>query len=365
MYIIIFLAVSYYVFLLVTSQKVFGAKPKKHRLKRILAAENYKKNAFQNLSNTPNFGEGHNLGSVMKAFFLTKRDTEPKHIIETLPFENIPHQKEDTSVVWFGHSSYLLTTKSKRFLIDPVLDGNASPFDFFGKPYAYSNNYKMDDIKDVDFVILTHDHFDHLDYKSIQKLVKSNTIFYCSLGVGAHLEHWGISEKRIHELTWWESIQINEELKLTACPSRHFSGRTFKRNQTLWSSFVLESGDQKIYLGGDSGYDLHFKTIFEKFGAFDLSILECGQYNPMWPYIHMQPEEVYQAAIDLKTKVLLPVHWAKFSLALHKWNDPINSLIAHATPLQENMEIATPRIGEYLFLNKAIPKTTWWEANNN
>jgi L-ascorbate metabolism protein UlaG (beta-lactamase superfamily) len=159
-------------------------------------------------------------------------------------------------------------------------------------------------------------------------------------------------------LDWWETIEIKDNFKLTAAPARHFSGRTFDRNKTLWSSFILEKNDTRIYIGGDSGYDDHFKLIGEKFGSFDLAILESGQYNESWPQIHMMPEETVQAAKDLHAKVLLPVHWGKFALSLHPWNEPIRRVLKKAISL--NQAVATPMIGEPFYLQGPVPQNEWW-----
>ena len=177
--------------------------------------------------------------------------------------------------------------------------------------------------------------------------------------MGAHLAHWGIEESKIREFDWWESATVFSGLELTATPARHFSGRGFKRNQSLWTSFVLSVEGYKIFIGGDSGYDSSFKTIGDKLGPFDLAILECGQYNEQWPFIHMMPEHTVQAAMDLKANVLLPVHWGKFKLSLHSWTDPINRAVAQAKVLSQ--KIATPGIGEIIKLDMISAGNYWWK----
>jgi L-ascorbate metabolism protein UlaG (beta-lactamase superfamily) len=181
-----------------------------------------------------------------------------------------------------------------------------------------------------------------------------------SLGVGEHLEKWGFAPEKIRELDWWQSDEITDGLRFTATPGRHFSGRKFKRNQTLWSSFVLEAGKYRLFLGGDSGYDTHFKEIGNHFGAFDFAILECGQYNTFWANIHMMPEETVQAAIDLHAKVLMPVHWGKFALATHAWDDPIKRVVKKAATSQQSL--LTPMIGERIFINREPENEAWWEG---
>jgi L-ascorbate metabolism protein UlaG (beta-lactamase superfamily) len=211
----------------------------------------------------------------------------------------------------------------------------------------------------VDYLILTHDHYDHLDFKTIRKLKNKIDRIFCSLGVASHLVYWGIDKNRITELDWWDSAEVNENMRLTAAPAHHFSGRSIKRGQSLWSSFILKTAKLNIYLGGDSGYDDHFKEIGKKFGPFDLAILESGQYNKMWPLIHMMPEETVQAAIELKAKVLMPVHWGKFKLGMHPWNEPVKRVFAKAREL--NLRIITPMIGEVVLLNNNYTINHWWE----
>jgi L-ascorbate metabolism protein UlaG (beta-lactamase superfamily) len=183
--------------------------------------------------------------------------------------------------------------------------------------------------------------------------------FFVPLGVGAHLRRWGIEPQRITQLAWWQSTRINEKLELIATPARHFSGRWVKRNQSLWASYILRSNAFCLYLGGDSGYDSHFKTIGEQYGPFDLVILENGQYNRHWPFIHMHPEETAQAAVDLKAKALLPVHWGKFSLAMHAWNEPIERVVKKAATLQQ--QIVIPYFGEAIEIGSVYPLREWWQ----
>lgn len=330
--------------------KPFGQLPKNERLERIKNSKNYKNGSFVNLSPTPSLAEDQNFLSVSYEFFFKKKKTEPNAIIETSPINLSLIPKNQNALIWLGHSSYLLQIKNKRILVDPIIKGNASPFDFFGKPYQFSNPYTIEDFTNIDYILITHDHYDHLDYKTILHYKDSVKQIITSLGVGSHLEYWGVDNKKIIELDWWEDTTIPEiNLNITATPARHFSGRSFKRNQTLWSSFVFEFDTCKYFIGGDSGYDTHFKSISEKFGQFDLAILECGQYNKNWPYIHMMPEQVVQASIDLKANITLPVHWSKFSLALHEWDEPIKRFTKEAE--LKKIKYLNPKIGEIQIIN--------------
>lgn len=261
-------------------------------------------------------------------------------------------------LIWFGHSSYLISYKGTTILVDPVLSGNASPVSFFAKSFAGTDIYTADDFPHIDVMILTHDHYDHLDYKTIRDLQLKTTHYYVPLGVASHLKFWGVEADKITSLNWWESAPISGGFKLTATPARHFSGRGLKRNQTLWTSYVLRMDPFSIFIGGDSGYDTHFREIGDNFGPFDLAILESGQYNPMWPYIHLSPEESVKASNDLRAELLLPVHWGKFALAFHNWDEPVLRVLKAAKEF--NLKVTTPMIGEQLLLGSVHPDKEWW-----
>ena len=345
-------------------QKTFGKLPSGKRLERIMQSPNYRDGSFQNMEKTEMMAENVSYPKLMYNFlFATITGSEPTQLLPSIKTDLKSLSASEPLIIWFGHSSYLIKIDGKNILVDPVFSERASPVQ-----YAGSNNfpihwpYSIDDFPDINVVIITHDHYDHLDYNSILKLKTKAKLFYTSLGVGSHLEYWGIDSTKIIEFDWWQTEQIVEGMELIATPARHFSGRGFTRNKTLWSSFVLKAKNKKIFIGGDSGYDASFKTIGEKYGPFDLSILECGQYNPQWPFIHMMPEQTAQAAIDLGGKILLPVHWAKFKLALHPWKEPIERVTKEAELLKLN--VTTPLIGEVVRLDSPVHKTRWWDGIN-
>lgn len=352
-------ALTTYLFM---QQPSFGKKPSGARLERIKKSPQYKNGAFQNQSATPSFTGGANVFTVMRDVFWRKHERRVPDFV-------FPTVKEDLKVVpaasrpritWFGHSSYLLQVNGVNILVDPVFSGRTSPVSYAGtKAFAGTDVYHIDDLPPVDIMVITHDHYDHLDYTTVVKLSGTVGTFIVPLGVGAHLEYWGVPSKKIKELDWWEGITVKNAIHFTATPARHFSGRGFKRNQTLWASFVLEAYPYNIYIGGDSGYDKHFSEIGEKFGPFDLAILENGQYNVHWANIHMMPEETVQAAIDLKAGYLLPVHWAKFSLSIHTWDEPIKRVTGKAKLL--DIPVVTPRIGESIILDSVYPSAKWWD----
>jgi L-ascorbate metabolism protein UlaG (beta-lactamase superfamily) len=340
-------------------QRPFGKLPSGRRLDRIKQSPNYRNGSFSNLSETKMMADGTNYLNLMVNFFSKGVDRSPAVILPSVTTNLLSITDEEPILVWFGHSSYFIRINGKNLLIDPVLSERASPFQFVGaKAFETTRPYTVTDFPTIDALILTHDHYDHLDYNSIVKFLPKVKACYTALGVGSHLAYWGADESRIHEFDWWEGKTILPGIDLIATPARHFSGRGLTRNKTLWTSFVLKTKEYSLFLGGDSGYDEAFKTIGKTYGPFDLAILECGQYNAMWPQIHMMPEETVQASADLRAKVLLPVHWGKFTLSLHPWMEPIERALKHARSL--NMIVTTPMIGEPLSLSRLLPQASWW-----
>ncbi len=337
----------------------FGKLPSGKRLDRIKQSPNYRDGSFQNVYKTEMMAEGVSYPKMMLEFFGKGVDREPTTILPSVKTDLKALVETEPIIIWFGHSSYLIKIEGKNILVDPVFSERASPFQFIGsKNYAINSPYSISDFPDIDMVIISHDHYDHLDYNSILQLKSKTELFCVGLGVGSHLESWGVDSIKIREFDWWESEEVFPGFELISTPARHFSGRGFKRNQTLWSSYVLRTPSKKIFIGGDSGFDSSFKTIGEKFGPFDLSILECGQYDKQWPFIHMMPEETAQAAVDLSGNVLLPVHWAKFTLGLHPWKEPAERVTTAAEKLK--LTVTTPLIGEVVELNNSFPNNKWW-----
>ncbi|KQM66196.1 MBL fold metallo-hydrolase [Pedobacter sp. Leaf216] len=348
-------------FIIIINLPVFGRLPKGLRLNKIHQMPNYRDGALQNLSITPMQPEGVSFFTILKAFFFQKNPGKSPD--KALPFitPDIAGKTKNNNpeIIWFGHSSYLIKVDGFRILVDPIFSKTPSPFSFIGgKAFLGTDVVNADQFENIDILLITHDHYDHLDYQSILKIAPKAKSIVTSLGVGEHLEKWGIITEKINELGWNQSITLFNKLNFTAVPARHFTGRKFKRNQTLWSAFLLKTANYKLFLGGDSGYDTHFAKIGEEFGPFDLALLECGQYHEYWPYIHMFPEQTVQAAIDLKAKVLMPVHWGKFSLAMHPWNEPIKRIVEAASLKQ--LPLVTPRLGETVILNEYLPTENWW-----
>jgi L-ascorbate metabolism protein UlaG (beta-lactamase superfamily) len=354
------LAVVALITFLFMQQASFGKAPSGARLERIKKSAQYHDGAFQNQSPTPTFTGGGTFFIVMNDFLFGKHERKaPDYILPSLKRDLKVTPTHKPEITWFGHSSYLIQANGLNVLVDPVFSGRTSPVTYAGnRAYEGADIFKAEDMPRIDVLLITHDHYDHLDYQTILKLKDKVGVFVTSLGVGEHLEYWGVPANKIKELDWWESTDINADTKFTAAPARHFSGRGFIRNKTLWSSFIFKTNGYNLYLGGDSGYDKHFAKIGDTYGPFDLAILEDGQYNAYWANIHMMPEETAQAALDLKAKVLLPVHWGKFSLATHQWDEPISRVVKEAARL--NLKVVTPKIGEQVILDSILPVKHWW-----
>jgi len=352
----------------------FGGKPSGKRLQRIVSQPNYMDGALNNLSYTPVKPPGVSYMDMIRGMLKKNADRKPSCPVPVMKPDFSP--AAGIKLTWFGHSSYLLQVSAVRgetevpvasgnghenlnILVDPVFSPRTSPFSFLGtRNYAGTDFIRPEDLPELDVVLITHDHYDHLDYRTILKLKEKARRFVVSLGVGVHLEKWGIPVERITELAWHEGVEF-EGLGFTALPARHFSGRKLKRNQTAWSAFVLEAAGFTLYLGGDSGYDTHFAAAGEVYGPFDLALLECGQYNAYWPYIHMFPEQTVQAALDLRARALMPVHWGKFTLAMHDWDEPIRRVSLRAAEVK--LPLITPIMGESVILGAGGLQRRWWE----
>lgn len=338
----------------------FGKAPSGQRLAKIQQSVNYRNGKFQNLSPTRQLAEGHSIAGVTYSFLFKKKPRRK-------PFESIPslktdllHLAKDADVmVWFGHSSYFIQLDGKRILVDPVFSGNASPLRGTNKSFKGTDIYTTADLPDIDYLFISHDHYDHLDYETVLALKDKVGKVICGLGVGSHFEYWGYESDRIIELDWNDKAELGDGFTVHATPARHFSGRGFVRNNTLWVSFVLQSPGMRLFLGGDSGYDAHFADIGNRFGPFDLAILENGQYDEAWRYIHALPDETLKAAKELKAGRVFPVHSSKFMLGNHAWDEPLTKISelnkAYGIPL------LTPRIGELVNL-KDTGQTfkEWW-----
>jgi L-ascorbate metabolism protein UlaG (beta-lactamase superfamily) len=327
---------------------MFGKLPGKYK-----SSAQYKDGIFRNLNREQVLPQ--NISRIVWKFLNNKTVVPVIPSIKTDLFS----LKEDV-LVWFGHSSYFIQIEDIKILVDPVFSEVSSPIPFFPKAFNGTNIYDADDIPEIDYLIITHDHWDHLDYNTMKKLKDKIRHVFCPLGVNSHLIYWGVDEQKITEMDWGDLVKTEDEFRIFCFPSQHFSGRNFVRNKTLWASFLTETPTLfRIFFGCDGGYDKHFVDIGRQFPDIDLAILENGQYNENWKYIHMHPNEVVQAAKDLNAKSLFPIHVAKFALSMHPWNEPLDRICELGK--SENFEILTPMIGEKVELrnpNQTFSK--WW-----
>ena len=260
--------------------------------------------------------------------------------------------------IWFGHSTFLLNMSGKIILVDPVFSASAAPVSFMVKRFQ-EPVLSLEDLPKIDYILISHDHYDHLDMKVMKFFAQKNVKFITPLGVGSHLIGWGVKSENIVERDWWEGITF-DDLTFTATPAQHFSGRDgVHDNETLWASWVIKDANNSVYFSGDSGFDTHFKEIGDKFGPFDVAFLENGQYNELWQEVHVLPEESSQAFLDLQGKRMVPVHWGMFDLSLHSWYEPIEQLEEQAK--LKNINLLTPKFGQIVYTKKDNIFEKWWK----
>jgi L-ascorbate metabolism protein UlaG (beta-lactamase superfamily) len=341
---------------------VFGGSISKTDQDRYRYFDHYKNGKFVNLSPIDMKMSVSMILSLMKDSLTGRKDRNPTNIIPiSLDWEKINSNQK--SLTWFGHSTFLLSIDHKKILIDPMLGPSPSPVPFIGsKRYSEDLLYIIDELPPIDAVLITHDHYDHLDYPSIIRLKEKVEHFFVPLGVGAHLRRWGITSDRISECNWWDE-QVWKGLTIASVPSQHFSGRgVLNRDSTLWNGWVIIGENQRLYTSGDGGFGQHFKEIGEKYGPFYLTLMEGGQYDEKrWSAIHMKPEESVQAHLDVRGKNMMLIHWGAFTLAYHSWTDPVERALRAAK--EKEVNIIAPKIGETIDLNGSLPApNSWWDS---
>lgn len=340
--------------------KQLGKAPKGARKARIEQSPNYSNGRFVNLEHTPQFTEGYSIFKVFgQMLFGKKENTKPSQALPTVPIDLHHLPVDQNLLVWFGHSSYYFQLNGLRFLVDPVFSKYASPIPGTNPAFVNSPIFSASDFPEIDYLLITHDHYDHLDFSTVKAFQYKIKKVICGLGVASHLEYWGFNSSKIIEKDWNESEKIESNIIVHILPTRHFSGRFLSPNNTLWASYLLETPNFKLYVGGDSGYGEHFKTIGEKFGPIDFAVLENGQYNPAWKYIHFLPEETVEAAKDLQVKRVIPIHHSKFALSNHDWRDPMNRI--HEASKNTTIPFLFPKIGEVVYLNENQELLPWWK----
>ncbi len=341
------------------NQPSFGRLPRGERLERIQKSPNYHDGKFNNISPTQQITSNKSIVSTAFDFLFGKIDgLRPAKDLPVVKTDLKQLSRDEDLMLWLGHSSLFIRTNGKRFLLDPTLV-SASPVSFVNKPFKGTDIYTPDDMPDIDYLIISHDHWDHLDYKTIKSLQNRIGKVICPLGVGEHFEYWGFGKDQIIELDWNEKELLEDGFMVYCLPARHFSGRGISANKTLWASYLLQTPSRNIYLSGDSGYDTHFSEIGKQF-EIDLAVLENGQYSKDWKYIHMLPECLPKAAKDLNAKTIMTVHHSKYALGMHKWSEPLETISKAAE--QNSLKLITPMIGEPVFLNDTTQIFgKWWK----
>ena len=327
---------------------------------KIEGSPQYKDGKFNDMGNALNMSFTDYVSTTWD-FLFTKNhrtpDTElPVMQVDLSHFNN--RDSDQLNVTWLGHSSLMINIDGYKILVDPVFEKRVSVFG----PTRFNGDVPLgiQQIPKIDAVIISHDHYDHLNKFSVQRLIEKSDKFIVPLAVGAQLIDWGVPRDKIVELDWWQEYRIDQNLMVAATPAQHFSGRGITdRNKTLWASWVIKTPFHKLFFSGDSGYFAGFKQIGDRYGPFDMTFIECGAYGKSWPKVHMFPEQTVQAHLDLKGNVLHPIHWATFNLALHPWYEPMERLTAAAN--FKNIKTATPVVGETIVYGMSIPAARWWE----
>ncbi len=358
------------ILLIFNSCEEFGSLPKGIDFEKTKNSSNFdsveekfvnrKKNIFERMKKEAGFWRNPR-ENLKNNFFFNINQTEP---ISKLPEKNslnVNFKKSINNIkfVWFGHSSILVSINDKIVLIDPVFSESASPVDWLVPRYQ-PPALNLNQLPKIDFILISHDHYDHLDMETIKYFKEKNVSFLVPLGVSSHLKKWGVKGKNIFELDWWEEIQINN-LKFICTPAQHYSGRMgfFKSQKSLWASWIVESENKNFYYSGDSGYDTHYKEIGKRYGPFDLVFMDSGQYNKRWKAVHNFPEEAVDAFQDLKGEYLLPVGWGMFTMAMHNWYDPPEQVFKFAK--KKNIKLLTPILGQLVDLQNIPPNNQWWK----
>ncbi|MFO1218262.1 MAG: MBL fold metallo-hydrolase [Burkholderiaceae bacterium] len=337
----------------------FGAHPEGERLERIRRSPQHAGDMFRYPVDTPTLVDGQSTLSVLWGNL-----REPGKNLR--PAAPVPSVKTDLraldagrdAVVWLGHSSYFVILAGQRILIDPVFSPYAAPVSFSTRAFDGTTLYTAADMPPIDLLLITHDHWDHLDHATVTALADKVRRVVVPLGVGAHLERWKIAPAKIDEVDWFEYVRAADGLSVHAVPARHYSGRWLTRNRTLWAGFVLESDRRRLLFSGDTGYGPHVQQIARRFDGFDLVALDMGQYDERWPLIHLTPEEAALAAVELRARSLLPGHVGRFSIARHAWSEPFERIDAASTG--KPYRLLTPMIGEPVWIADDQRFPRWW-----
>ena len=342
-----------------------GTRPTEVDAERFSTSKNYNTDKQQFENRLPGVMEAMNervySWDSIKEWLNGSEKGRPPGLLPSLSpkMEDFRAQEDALKIIWLGHSSFLMNLDGIVVLVDPVFSQAASPVSFAVRRFQQPP-IALQDLPPIDYILISHDHYDHLDMSTMEFFIDRDSKFVVPLGVKAHLTGWGIVAERVTEKDWWEQA-VFPQVTFTATPAQHFSGRDgMHTNETLWASWVIKSTNHQIYFSGDSGYDVHFKTIGDKYGPFDVAFLDSGQYNKRWREVHMFPQEAMKAAQDLRAKNHFPVHWGMFELALHDWDAPARRLTELSD--DKSVPLLIPQLGELVRVPGEKPQKAWWQG---
>ncbi len=343
--------------------KQFGGKLSKALILEYSLSPNWRDGSFQNLETTDAVPGFLKIPQIIYKQLTNSKKKEPEAPLPVIPFSADAFLAADgkTKFIWYGHSVVLLRMNGQTLLIDPMLGPDCTPIaPFPTKRFSENTLQIIDDLPEIDLLLLTHDHYDHLDHASIQKLRAKTKKYFVAMGVKRHLLSWGVEEEKITEFDWWDKRNF-EGIQITFTPTRHFSGRGLSdRLKSLWGGWAFRTQEENIWFSGDGGYGQHFKEIGAKLGPFDFAFMECGQYCEDWVLLHLFPDESVTAAIDAGVKKAMPVHWAGFSLSYqHDWFEPAEAFVQAAR--DQSMAYVLPELGKVMDLSGA-DTAHWWKA---
>jgi L-ascorbate metabolism protein UlaG (beta-lactamase superfamily) len=335
-----------------------GARPSGERAERVLRSPQFNGEQFQNAA--PGRSAGAPSPGMLREAFFGKQQRRPRGEVPIVTPPPFGAAATGLEAIWFGHASTLVEMEGRRVLIDPVWSDRCSPASFAGPRRMHPVPLAVAQLPPLDAIVISHDHYDHLDMETVRELARTQSApFLVPLGVGAHLARWRVPSDRIVELDWDESVTV-AGLRFVATAAQHFSGRAFRRNDTLWGSWVIAGRTRKVFYTGDSGYFEGYAAIGGAHGPFDLALIQIGAYSPAWPDIHMTPEEAVEAHLDVRGGLLVPVHWATFNLAFHDWSEPVERLWREAK--SRDVRLAVPRPGERIDVDAPPLVDGWWQA---
>ena len=371
MYMKIFILVIFNLFILLASCSQFGENPSGDHLDKIKKSPNYNteeerfgnriENMWDQMSEKDSFWDDPQKRIFNNYFFNSAQTVPEVELPEVKPpkIKEFMQSTEGIKFIWFGHSTLLVNIKNIIVLIDPVFSKAASPVSFIVERFQ-PPVLELKDLPRIDYILISHDHYDHLDMQTVNYFKEKDVKFITPLGVTSHLKSWGVHESKLFETDWWGKLEF-EGITFVCTPAQHFSGRlgTINIFKTLWASWIVKTESNSFFFSGDSGYDIHYKQIGDSYGPFDLAFIDSGQYNERWREVHNMPEEAAQAVLDLKGKAMVPIHWGMFDLAMHDWFEPVEESEKYAE--KYGIELMTPKLGQLVSTEQNNVFEKWWK----